>query len=107
MHHLLCYQVRAAAQAPRTVSTTNQFEQPTFDIFGIREALRAGVQVPGFCGDGKFNAPGEECDGTDDTRAARVSAGRTAPATPQPRLTVIKHVINDGGEPASTRVTVR
>jgi hypothetical protein len=63
---LLCYQVRAAAQTSRTVSTNNQFEQKTFDLFGIRELCVPAFKFPGFCGDGAFNAPGEQCDAADD-----------------------------------------
>ena len=64
VHHLLCYQVRTVAQTPLTVSTTNQFESKTFDIFGIRELCVPAFKNPGFCGDGSVNAPGEVCDGT-------------------------------------------
>jgi hypothetical protein len=64
LHHLLCYQVRATSQTPRTVSTNNQFEQKTFDIFGIRELCVPAFKFPGFCGDGSVNAPGEQCDGS-------------------------------------------
>jgi hypothetical protein len=64
VHHLLCYQVRAVAQTPQTVSTTNQFEQTTFNIFGIRELCVPAFKNPGFCGDGAVNAPGEQCDGS-------------------------------------------
>src|SRR5262249_51811369 len=35
VHHLLCYQVRAVSQSPTQVSTTNQFEKKTFDLFGV------------------------------------------------------------------------
>jgi hypothetical protein len=66
LRHLLCYQVRAAAQTPLTVSTNNQFEAETFDVFGIRELCVPAFKFPGFCGDGALNAPGEQCDGTDD-----------------------------------------
>ena len=65
VHHLICYQVRAAAQTAQTVSTTNQFEQKTFDIFGVRELCVPAFKNPGFCGDGSVNAPGEQCDGSD------------------------------------------
>jgi hypothetical protein len=37
VHRLMCYEVRADSQMPQTVSTTNQFESGTFQIFGIRE----------------------------------------------------------------------
>ena len=35
VRHLMCYQVRGQPQTPRTVSTSNQFEQDSFDIFGL------------------------------------------------------------------------
>ena len=60
--YLMCYQVRAVPQAPRTVSTNNPFEQKTFDIFGIRELCVPAFRFPGVCNDGIINNAGEECD---------------------------------------------
>jgi hypothetical protein len=37
IRHLMCYQVRGRPQTPTTVSTINQLEDDTFDIFGLRE----------------------------------------------------------------------
>ena len=73
----MCYQVRAATQPRRTVSTNNQFEQDTFDIFGIRELCVPAFKFPGTCGDGDVNNAGEECDPPGPTRRAR-----RAPADP-------------------------
>ncbi len=62
MKHLVCYQVRAAAQSPLRVSTKNQFEDDTFDIFGVRELCVPAYKFPGTCGDGVVNNAGETCD---------------------------------------------
>jgi hypothetical protein len=62
VRHLMCYQVRAVPQSPLTVSTNNQFEQSTFQIFGIRELCVPAFKYPGTCGDGTVNNIGEECD---------------------------------------------
>jgi hypothetical protein len=73
-HYLMCYQVRAVPQTRRTVSTNNQFEQKTFDIFGIRELCAPAFKSPGVCNDGIVNNPGEECDppGPGDTCASGI-----------------------------------
>jgi hypothetical protein len=62
LRHLLCYQVRAVPQQRRTVSTNNQFEDETFDIFGIRELCVPAYKFPGVCNDGIVNNAGEDCD---------------------------------------------
>ena len=63
VRHLMCYKVRAVPQRPLTVSTNNQFEKETFQIFGLRElCVPAFKSAPGTCGDHVLNAPGEKCD---------------------------------------------
>ena len=88
VHHLLCYQVRTVAQSPLTVSTNNQFEQKTFDLFGIRELCVPAFKFPGFCGDGQVNAPGEQCDGSPAPQCASgLCANDCTCVAPQPTAT--------------------
>lgn len=87
VHHLMCYLVRARPQAPLEVSTTNQFEQRTFDIFGIRELCVPAFKFPGFCGDGSVNAPGEVCDGSDATACPGQCQNDCTCPSPQPTAT--------------------
>jgi hypothetical protein len=63
---LMCFQVRAVPQDQKHVFTTNQFEQGSYDTFGVRDLCVPAVVNPGTCGDNAVNFPGEECDGTDD-----------------------------------------
>jgi uncharacterized repeat protein (TIGR01451 family) len=46
IRHLMCYQVRGVPQTPLTVSTNNQFEDVTFDIFGLRELCVPAFKLP-------------------------------------------------------------
>jgi hypothetical protein len=59
-------------QQPRRVSTRNQFQDDTFDIFGIRELCVPAYKFPGVCRDGIINNAGEDCDppGPDPTCAS-------------------------------------
>ena len=62
VRHLMCYQVRAVPQTPQTVTTNNQFQIDTFDIFGIRELCVPAFKFPGSCGSGVVDNIGEQCD---------------------------------------------
>jgi hypothetical protein len=72
---LMCFQVRTTPQTPRTVFTTNQFEQGAYDIFGVRDLCVPAIVNPGICGDGTVNAPGELCDGNDGLCPGHCDAG--------------------------------
>jgi hypothetical protein len=87
VHHLMCYQVRTRPQAKRMVSTTNQFEQDTFDIFGIRELCVPAFKFPGSCGDGIVNAPGEACDGSPAPQCASGLCATDCTCVPGPAAT--------------------
>ena len=63
---LMCYQVRTSPQSPPRVFTTDQFESADYPLFGIRDLCVPLLAGPGTCGDGKLNAPGEQCETGND-----------------------------------------
>ncbi|MEO6025482.1 MAG: DUF4215 domain-containing protein [Candidatus Binatia bacterium] len=63
---LMCYQVRTSPQSPPRVFTTDQFESADYPLFGIRDLCVPLLAGPGTCGDGKLNAPGEQCETDND-----------------------------------------
>jgi hypothetical protein len=65
---LMCYQVRTAPHKRPHVYTTDQFGSADYDFFGIRDLCVPLIEGPGICGDGRINAPGEDCE--DDNDAA-------------------------------------
>jgi len=69
--HLMCYDVRLNAGSSlirvADVFVDNQFGPQTMRRYRTRELCVPSFLNPGTCGDGSVNAPGEQCDLSDDS----------------------------------------
>jgi hypothetical protein len=79
---LMCYQVRPRSiSSPPHVFTTDQFGSADYDLFNVRDLCVPLTAGPGTCGDGRLNAPDEQCESGAGNEGACPGACDTATCT--------------------------